>query len=58
MRPALKTHVFAEVLESVMGIVPDDAPDEEPVDLEAGRDVLVQYSIVRQALLDGKVQLH
>ena len=58
MRPALKTHVFAEVLETVEGIVLDDAPDEEPVDLLAGHDVLVQYAFVRQALLDGKVQLH
>ena len=58
MRPALKTHVFAEVLESVEGIVPDDQPDEEPIDLVAGHDVLVQYALVRTALLEGKVQLH
>jgi hypothetical protein len=58
MRPALKTHVFAEVLESVEGIVPDDQPDEEPIDLAAGHDVLVQYALVRTALLEGKVQLH
>lgn len=56
-RPALKTHVFVAVHETVEGLVPDDAPDEEPIDLVAGRDVLVQYALVRQALLERKVQL-
>jgi DNA replication complex GINS protein SLD5 C-terminus len=58
MQPILSTHVFARINETVEGITPEDRPDADPIDLAEGHDVLLKYSLVRNLVLEGKVQLH
>ena len=58
MRPALSTHVFARILENVEGITNEDRPEDEAIDLLAGRESLIKYHLVQRPLREGKVQLH
>lgn len=58
MRPSLSTHVFARMLDTVEGATAAERPLEEPIDLARGHDVLVQYAFAREAVLDGRAQLH
>ena len=58
MRPALSTHVFARILEDVEGITNEDRPEDEAINLLAGRESLIQYHLVQRPLKEGKVQLH
>lgn len=72
-KPSLKTHVFAQFLESATGLVADEsssgsgaggggggaaAVDEEPLDLQEGRDGILPYFYIRKLLLEGKVKVH
>jgi hypothetical protein len=57
-KPSANTHVFAQFLASAE-VRPDDgsgsaAVDEEPLELQVGRDGILPYFYVKKLLLEGK----